>query len=221
MSFGIAALRRCLGLGLGLTVLAVPAAFVACTSEVTSAGEPPEPEPDPSPSGSATTTPTATGTSTGEKPPPSTPDAGVDAAPSSVTLQVSNATYRNTTAAGGGFVYSIDFLIDNTSSKDVVSLDSMVFDLGGANQVSLKSSPCKGSFPIAAGSKKKVETQVVVSDAGSVTNFSFICPGSQQFGGATGKAPATASFADPIAVKVGGKTSDGTFAASGSATRSN
>jgi hypothetical protein len=119
-------------------------------------------------------------------------------------------------------VYAIDFVLENTTSKDVTSLDTMTFDFGPGNQVKLTQPACQGSFPIPAGSSKSIQTQVVVSSSGALSNFSFICPGRQVFGGASGKAPPTTTFTAAIPITVGGKTADGgTFAATGSATRGN
>lgn len=160
--------------------------------------------------------------------------AGADAAPArdasaddagpttkAVTLQIGDASYRNTTAAGGGFVYAVTFSLVNTSSSSVVSLEEMTFDFGAGDKVSLTKPACSGAFAIAPGESRTVDTQVVVSASGSVTNFAMICGSSQHFGGASGKAPGVSTFVDPVAIAVSGTTSEGTFTGAGTATRSN
>lgn len=135
-----------------------------------------------------------------------------------VTLEIQSATFKSSTAAGGGFVHAVVFSINNTSAVAVTSLDTMVFDFGGGQKVQLTKPACSGMFPIAAGSKRTVDTQVVVSTSGSLTNFSFICGSSQRFGGASGSAPADAAFAGPVGITIGGATASGTFTGTGSAT---
>ncbi len=137
---------------------------------------------------------------------------------SSVTLEIQSATFKSSTAAGGGFVHAVVFSINNTSAVAVTSLDTMVFDFGGGKKVQLTKPACGGMFPIAAGAKRTVDTQVVVSTSGSLTNFSFICGSSQRFGGASGTAPADAAFAGPVGITIGGTTASGTFTGTGSAT---
>lgn len=135
-----------------------------------------------------------------------------------VTLEIQSATYKASTAAGGGFVHAVVFTIANTSAVAVTSLETLVFDFGGGQKVELTKPACSGMFPIAAGGKRLVDTQVVVSTSGSLSNFSFICGSSQRFGGASGKAPPSATFSDPIAITIGGTTESGTFTGTGSAT---
>ena len=68
------------------------------------------------------------------------------------------------------------------------------------------------------------DTLVVVRTLTSVQSspgirISFICDDqSQSFRGAAGSAPSSSTFTSPIALKAGGKTTDGTFEATGSAT---
>lgn len=202
-------------------LLALPL-LVACSGSSSSSGG------DPASGGAggeppAATTPPSKDAGDGADASPARDASAADAGPTmkAVTLQIDDASYRNTTAAGGGFVYAVTFSLVNTSSSSVVSLASMTFDFGGGDQVSLTKPACSGAFAIAPGESRTVDTQVVVSDAGSVTNFAIICGSSQHFGGASGKAPGVSTFADPIAIAVSGTTSDGTFAGAGTATRSN
>lgn len=139
-------------------------------------------------------------------------------AATNVKLEIQSATYKNSTAAGGGFVYAVVFSLVNTSSFAVTSLDAMVFDFGGGQTVHLTKPACGGTFPVAPGAKRTIDTQVVVSTSGSMTNFSFICGSSQRFGGASGNAPPIATFSDAIAITVAGTTESGTFSGSGTAT---
>lgn len=134
-----------------------------------------------------------------------------------VTLELQAATFESSAASGGGFVHTVAFSIVNTSSTPVTSLETMVFDFGGGDTVQLTAPACSGSFPIAPGAKRLVDTQVVVSTSGSLTNFSFVCGGTQRFGGASGSAPPDARFGGPLTITVGGKTSSGTFTATGNA----
>lgn len=199
-TFGVSA---CVGVG----------SLAACSDDASS-GTTPSNLAD---SGSPTTPPETTSPTT-----PTPKDGGKDAAenegPSKVTVAVENATYRNATAAGGGFVYAIDFTLANDSDEDVTSVEGITFDWGGGNTVSLTKAPCDGKLSIAKGKTRLVETQTVVSSQGSLTNFAIVCPGSQRFGGAAGKAPAGSTFTSPIAIHVEGKTASGTFDGSGSAT---
>lgn len=150
-------------------------------------------------------------------------DGGASSKPqsTSVTLSIANASYQNTTAASGGFVYAFEVSLDNDSDEDITSLDTMELDFGDGNVVGLTKPVCNGAFPVASGKSKLVEMQVVVSNGGSLSNFAFICPGKQTFGGASGDAPATAGFDGSVALTLAGKTSNGKFTATGSATRSN
>ncbi len=138
--------------------------------------------------------------------------------PTAVSLQIASGAYTNTTAASGGYVYKVTFSLKNTSQYNVVSLDTMVFDFGGGKMVSLSEPACSGSFPIPAGGTKLVDVQVVISAGGTLSNFAMICGSSQLFGGASGTAPATSTFAGTIEISVGGTTNTGTFDGVGSAT---
>ncbi len=164
--------------------------------------------------------PVDTGTVSEDAMPAGDTGTATDTAPptTNVTLEVQSATFKSSTAAGGGFVHAVVFSINNPSAVAVTSLDTMVFDFGGGQKVQLSKPACGGMFPIAAGAKRTVDTQVVVSTSGSLTNFSFICGSSQRFGGASGNAPADATFAGPVAITIGGTTASGTFTGSGSAT---
>ena len=148
-------------------------------------------------------------------------DAGSDAKeePQTATLVIDSAQYKNSTAAGGGYVYAVKFNLSNTSAHTVTSIDELEFDFGG-DKVSLNDPLCNGSFAIAKGSKRLVDVQIVISTSGTVSNFAVICGASQLFGGAIGSAPATASFTSAIPIAVSGKLAGGgQFTASGSATR--
>jgi hypothetical protein len=171
---------------------------------------------------SATDTGTAsadTGTTAAETSGEDTNVVAMDTAPttSDVKLEIQNAVYKSSTAAGGGFVHAVTYSLVNTSTKAVTSIDTATWDFGGGQKVSLTKPPCSGMFAIAAGAKRTVDVQIVVNTSGSVNNFSIICGSSQHFGGASGTAPPLATFSDPIALTVSGKTDSGTFTATGSA----
>jgi hypothetical protein len=142
-----------------------------------------------------------------------------DTAPmtTSVALDVSTANYKSSTAAGGGFVHSVVFTINNTSASDVTSLDNAEWDFGGGKTVKLTKPACSGKFAIPAGGKRVVDVQIVVGTSGSLSNFAMICSPSQVFGGASGTAPPEATFSGPIGIKASGTTAAGTFTASGTA----
>lgn len=143
----------------------------------------------------------------------------MDTAPTTmdVKLEIGSATYKSSTAAGGGFVHAVVYTINNTSSAAVTSIETASWEFGGGKKVSLTRPPCTGMFPIPAGGKRVVDVQIVVNTSGNVNNFSIICGSSQHFGGADGTAPPLATFSDPIALSVAGKTDAGTWSASGSA----
>jgi hypothetical protein len=179
------------------------------TSDTTDAGNDATPTPD-AMSQSDTSTPADSGL-----------DSGADVATNQdVTLAIENATFTNVTGVDKDFYYTVSLTIHNTSSDDVTSLDTLTYDFGNGNQISLTKPACAGKLAIAAGASKSISTEIGVDKTtGAEKSFSIICSPSQYFGGATGMAPATNSFPGPIGITAGGPTTKGKWSATGQATR--
>lgn len=149
---------------------------------------------------------------------PTVTDSGPET-PSNATFKVGGTFTVKKGSANPGYYYKIGITIKNTSAADLTSLDTLTYDFGDGKTVSLTEPACNGKLVLKAGSSVSIETQIGVgATSGVLNNYSNQCS-SQYFGGATGSAPATDTFAGPIAITIGGKTETGTFSGTGSATR--
>ena len=140
-------------------------------------------------------------------------DGGSTPGPTTSTFQIIDPSYENTIGVGGRFYYTITFTLENTSSADVTSLDTLTYRFlhGDGGEVTLTEPACNGKFALPAGKKTSITTQIGVDDSRKLVNYANSCGPTQYFGGATGTAPATGLYNGLITIIVGGKTSTGTF----------
>jgi hypothetical protein len=151
-----------------------------------------------------------------------------DAEPPEVTLAITDASFENASRTLGGaeVEYYFSFTLHNTSAVAVTAEDSLVFDFGGGKKVSVAiGHRCEpGSPPVKiepGGSVKVTGMWLWIDSKGAVVVSRIPClRTNSSFGGLhPGSAPVTTTFPGPITLELRGKTDDGTFRATGAASR--
>jgi hypothetical protein len=153
-------------------------------------------------------------------------DVQVDAPLARLPLDVSvlAATFKNGKASGGSFrgdpFYKFDFTVKNASNEVLKSFDQLKFDFGPDKKVTVDGSLCRLDVNLQPNQSLSFQATLLVN-ASKINSFDVVCRSVQRFPGATGSAPASATFAGPIKITVGGAgtTAETRFEAVGDATR--